>query len=51
MPWSLPGNIVTGMLYAFAGKRYRSNWFPIFLHYGQGFYFGFLILGLVLGLA
>ena len=51
MPWSLPGNILFGCLMAFTGKRYRSNWFPIVLHNGQAFYFGFLILGLVLGLA
>ena len=51
MPWSLPGNIVFGCVLAFTGKRYRSNWFPIILHSGQGVFFGFLILGLVLGLA
>jgi membrane protease YdiL (CAAX protease family) len=51
MPWGIPGNILFGCLMAFTGKRYRSNWFPIILHSGQAFYFGFLILGLVLGLA
>ena len=51
MPWSIPGNIVFGWLMAFTARRYRSNWFPILLHNGQAFYFGFLILGLVLGLA
>jgi membrane protease YdiL (CAAX protease family) len=51
MPWTIPGNIVFGWLMAFPAKRYRSNWFPIILHNGQAFYFGFLILGLVLGLA
>ena len=51
MPWGMPGNILFGWLMAFTGKRYRSNWFPIILHNGQAFYFGFLILGLVLGLA
>ena len=51
MPWTIPGNILFGWLMAFTGKRYRSNWFPIILHNGQAFYFGFLILGLVLGLA
>jgi membrane protease YdiL (CAAX protease family) len=51
MPWGIPGNILFGWLMAFTGKRYRSNWFPIILHNGQAFYFGFLILGLVLGLA
>jgi membrane protease YdiL (CAAX protease family) len=50
-PWGLPGNIVSGVLLAFTGKRYRSNWFPILLHSGQSVYFIFLILGLVLGLA
>jgi uncharacterized protein len=51
MPWGIPGNIVFGWLMAFTAKRYHSNWFPIVLHNGQAFYFGFLILGLVLGLA
>jgi membrane protease YdiL (CAAX protease family) len=50
-PWGLPGNILSGLLLAFTGRRYRSNWFPIILHSGQSVYFGFLILGLVLGLA
>lgn len=50
-PWGLPGNILSGLLLAFTGKRYRSNWFPILLHSGQSVYFIFLILGLVLGLA
>ncbi len=51
MPWSIPGNIVFGWLMAFVAKRYHSNWFPIILHSGQAFYFGLLMLGLVLGLA
>ena len=51
MPWTIPVNILFGWLVAFSAKRYRSNWFPIILHNGQAFYFGFLILGLVLGLA
>jgi len=50
-PWGLPGNILSGLLLAFTGKRYRSNWFPILLHSGQSVFFIFLILGLVLGLA
>ena len=50
-PWGLPGNILSGLLLAFTGTRYRSNWFPIVLHSGQSVYFIFLILGLVLGLA
>jgi membrane protease YdiL (CAAX protease family) len=50
-PWGLPGNILSGLLLAFTGKRYRSNWFPILLHSGQSVFFICLILGLVLGLA
>lgn len=50
-PWGLPGNILSGLLLAFTGKRFRSNWFPIILHSGESVYFIFLILGLVLGLA
>ena len=50
-PWGIPGNILFGFLMAFTSKRFRTNWFPIVLHNGQAFYFGFLILGLVLGLA
>ena len=50
-PWSIPGNILYGLLVAFVGRRYRTNWFPIILHSLQGIYFLFLILGLVLGLA
>jgi membrane protease YdiL (CAAX protease family) len=50
-PWGLPGSILHGLLLAFTGKRYRSNWFPIILHSGQSIYFIVLILGLILGLA
>lgn len=50
-PWGVPGNILSGLVFAFTGKRYRSSWFPIILHSGQSVYFLLLILGLVLGLA
>ena len=50
-PWGIPGSILHGLLLAFTGKHYRSNWFPIILHSGQSVYFIILILGLVLGLA
>lgn len=49
-PWGILGSVTTGMLFAFCGKRYRSNWFPIILHSGQSILFLFLILGLALGL-
>ena len=50
-PWGIPGNILSGWLLAWSGKRYHSNWFPIILHSGQSIFFIFLILGLILGLA
>jgi len=51
MPWGILSNIVFGVIVAFSGKRFHSNWFPIILHNGQAVYFLVLILGLVLGLA
>ncbi len=50
-PWNLPGNILTGLIFAFSGKYFRSSWFPIIIHSGQSVFFIFLTLGLVLGLA
>ncbi len=50
-PWGILDAIITGLIFAFTGKRFRSNWFPIILHSGQSVFFLFLILGLVLGLA
>jgi membrane protease YdiL (CAAX protease family) len=50
-PWMIPGSVLAGLLFAYAGKRFRSNWFPIILHSGQSVFFVVLILGLVLGLA
>jgi membrane protease YdiL (CAAX protease family) len=51
MPWNILTNIFFGWIVAFSGKHFRSNWFPIILHSGQGVLFTFVILGLVLGLA
>lgn len=50
-PWGIPGNILSGLVYASTAKGYRSTWFSIILHSGQSLFFLFLILGLVLGLA
>ncbi len=49
--WGILNSIVTGLIFAFSGKRFHSNWFPIILHSGQSVFLLFLILGLVLGLA
>ncbi len=50
-PWSILSSIPEALIFAFSGKRFRSNWFPIILHSGQSVFFLFLVLGLVLGLA
>jgi membrane protease YdiL (CAAX protease family) len=50
-PWSIPGSCISGMLYAFPARRFRSTWMAVILHSGQSIFFIFLILGLVLGLA
>ena len=50
-PWGILANIPANLVFAYSGKRFRSNWFPIILHSGQSVIFLFLILGLVLGLA
>ena len=50
-PWGIPGNILSGLMYASTAKRYRTTWFSIILHSGQSLFFLFLVLGLVLGLA
>jgi membrane protease YdiL (CAAX protease family) len=50
-PWGILATLPADLVFAYSGKRFRSNWFPIILHSGQAVYFLFLILGLVLGLA
>ena len=50
-PWMLPAGILLGLIIAFSGKRFRTNWFPIILHSTQSVLFFVLILGMVLGLA
>jgi uncharacterized protein len=51
-PWTIAGNVLSGIfLLAFPSWRYRSTWMGIILHSAQNVFFGFLILGIVLGLA
>ena len=49
-PWNIPSSILTGLIYAFSAKRFRSNWFPIILHSGQSIFLVIVILGLAFGL-
>jgi len=50
-PWGILATLPAELIFAYSGKRFRSNWFPIILHSVQSIFFLFLILGLVLGLA
>ena len=49
-PWGLLGGFPTDLVFAYTGRRFRSNWFPIILHSGQSIFFLVLILGIILGL-
>lgn len=52
LPWGILQNVISGaLLYAFPSWRFRSTWMGIVVHSLQSFYFGFLFLGIVLGLA
>ena len=51
VPWAIPNAVLTGLLYTYPAYRYRSTWMSIILHSAQSVYFGFLVLGVVLGLA
>ncbi len=50
-PWGILATMPGDLMFAYSGKRFGSNWFPIILHSGQTVFLLFLILGLVLGLA
>ena len=51
-PWGILQNVVSGaLLYAFPSWRFRSTWMGLIVHSLQSLYFGFLVLGIVLGLA
>jgi uncharacterized protein len=51
-PWGIVGNVVSGALVlAFPSWRFRSTWMAIIVHSAQSVFFGFLVLGVVLGLA
>lgn len=51
-PWTWPSKIVYSTLtLALPARLFRSTWFSMAVHFSQAFYFLFLVLGLVLGLA
>ena len=50
-PWGILGNVVSSFFLAFPSWRFRSTWMGVIIHSVQSVYFGFLVLGIVLGLA
>jgi membrane protease YdiL (CAAX protease family) len=48
-PWHIPSGIVSGILYTYPSKRFRSTWFGLIVHGADGLFILFLILGLILG--
>ncbi len=50
-PWGILATLPADLIFAYSGRHFRSNWFPIILHSGQIVFFLFIILGVVLGLA
>jgi membrane protease YdiL (CAAX protease family) len=52
VPWGWPGYFgYSTLTLALPARLFRSIWFSMVVHFSQAFYFLFLILGLVLGLA
>lgn len=51
-PWSMLAAAISGIfLIAFPSWRFRSTWMGVIVHSVQNVFFGFLILGVILGLA
>ena len=50
-PWGILNSVLTGWIFAFSAKHFRSSWFAIILHSGETVLLLVLILGVVLGLA
>ena len=49
-PWIIPGAILTGIVYAYPSRRFRSAWFGLIIHGADGLFLMFIIISLVLGL-
>jgi len=50
-PWGILATLPADLVFAYSGKRFHSNWFPIILHSGQSIILLFVILGLVFGIS
>ncbi|HET9199699.1 MAG TPA: CPBP family intramembrane glutamic endopeptidase [Dehalococcoidia bacterium] len=47
-PWNIPNSIVSGLLYAYPTRRWRSAWMGIIIHSAESVVIGAIILALVL---
>lgn len=50
-PWVIAENLVSGSILAYPSWRFRSTWMSVIIHSAQNVFFGFLLLGIILGLA
>jgi membrane protease YdiL (CAAX protease family) len=50
-PWVIAENLVSGPILAYPSCRFRSTWMAVIVHSVQNVFFGFLVLGIILGLA
>ena len=50
-PWVIAENLVSGSILAYPSWRFRSTWMAVIVHSAQNVFFGFLVLGIILGLA
>jgi membrane protease YdiL (CAAX protease family) len=49
-PWVIAENLVSGSILAYPSWRFRSTWMAVIVHSVQNVFFGFLVLGIILGL-
>jgi hypothetical protein len=49
-PWVIPSAILTGIVYTYPSRRFRSAWFGLIVHGADGLFLMFVILSLVFGL-
>ncbi|WP_342745617.1 CPBP family intramembrane glutamic endopeptidase [Asanoa hainanensis] len=47
-PWSIPTATLSGLLFAYPTKRFRSAWLGILIHSSQSIFFTALLIRLVL---
>ncbi|MEH1127351.1 CPBP family intramembrane glutamic endopeptidase [Micromonospora sp. CPCC 206061] len=49
MPWSIPGAVIAGLLFAYPTRRFRSAWMGIAIHSAQSVVVVAVVMALVIG--